>query len=153
MDLEKPITTQEDLDAIIQKRLAREQEAMAKKYGDYDDLRKKASEADTRIADLTKQLETATGTLGERDKTVTELQGKISGLERESLKARIAHEIGLPYELAGRLNGTDEKALREDAAALKGLFGTKPAPLAATETPNASGDQALRDLAKGLMPK
>ena len=34
-----PITTQEAFDAAIGERLKRERESIAKKYGDYDDLK------------------------------------------------------------------------------------------------------------------
>jgi len=54
-DLENPITTQEDLDAIISERLKRKDEQMAKKYADYDDLRKSSEESAATIADLQKQ--------------------------------------------------------------------------------------------------
>lgn len=33
------------------------------------------------------------------------------------------HEVGLPYELADRLTGDDEKAIREDAEKLTKLMG------------------------------
>lgn len=41
--------------------------------------------------------------------------------EGKLLRYRIAHESGLAYELAERLQGKDEKELREDAKALAGL--------------------------------
>ena len=53
---------------------------------------------------------------------------------------RIAHEVGIPYELAGRLTGENEEALRKDAEGLIKIMGSqthKAPPLKNTEPPVA----------------
>ena len=49
--------------------------------------------------------------------------------------------MGLPYEMASRLKGDTEEALREDAEALKGLMGNKTAPLAGYDNQDAEPDR------------
>lgn len=142
--LEKPITTQEELDAIIGERLARKDEQVKKQYGDYEDLKKKVAEYETSIADYTKQLEAASKKAASHDKEVAELSEKVKSYETASVKTKIAHEHKIPYELAGRLSGETEEEIRADAANLAKLLsgGGTPAPLADPEGSKAAGDNA-----------
>lgn len=59
------------------------------------------------------------------------LQGKVKGYETDALKRQIAQEKGIPMDMASRLSGDDEKALRADADAMAGLLKSYkgPAPL------------------------
>jgi hypothetical protein len=87
------------------------------------------------------------------DKTIAELTGKVSTYELSSLKARIAHEVGLPYDLANRLTGADEKELRTDAESLSKLVSvpSKPGvpPLKSTE-PASGKDDPYKSLLENL---
>lgn len=145
-----PITTQEELDKIISGRLAREREATAKKYADYDDLKSRAGEYDAKVADLTRQLEEAAARQADHDKTVAELHARIKSHETDSAKTRIALEAGLPYEMAGRLSGENEDELRTDAQTLaKYMTGksTPVPPLPSRESGGESGERAaLREM-------
>lgn len=144
-----PITTQEELDKIISARLTRERDAVAKKYGDYDDLKGKVGGYETQIADYAKQLEEANKKQAGHDKVVAELQAKLKGYESASVKTRIALEKGLPYELAARLSGDDEDAIRQDADALAKFVGRGPAaPLRSTEP---EGVDSQRAALKGML--
>lgn len=131
-----PITTQEQLDQIISDRLKRERETVSRKYGDYDDLKSKVAAYETDISGYSKSLQEANEKLAAHDRELAERDAKIKGYETASVKTRIAHEAGLPYELAGRLTGEDEDAIRKDAEHLSRLIGqTVPAaPLASTES-------------------
>ena len=77
------------------------------------------------IAALKNQVTTLTT---ERDT----LQGKVKGFETDAMKRKIAQEKGIPMDMASRLTGDDEKALKADAdnmaAMLRAFKG--PAPLA-----------------------
>lgn len=59
------------------------------------------------------------------------LQGKVKGYETDALKRKIAQEKGIPMDMASRLTGDDEKALRADADTMAGLLKAYkgPAPL------------------------
>lgn len=144
-----PITTQEELDKIISARLTREREATAKKYGDYEDLKSRAESAETKVGELTRQLEEADARQADHDKVVGELTAKVKGYETASVKTRIALEVGLPYEMIGRLTGETEEDIRADAQVLARYVG-KPAsvpPLPSREEPGEDQTKAaLKDM-------
>ncbi|MBQ7146015.1 MAG: DUF4355 domain-containing protein [Lachnospiraceae bacterium] len=115
----KPITTQEEFDAAIKTRLARERATVEKQYADYEDLKAQVakSKADRQSAE-DKWEERLTAL----QKTVEEANGKIKTYEISALKNRIAQEVGLPAELTDRISGETEEELKKDAKALKSVF-------------------------------
>lgn len=145
-----PITTQEQFDAAIADRLKQERENQSKKYSDYDALKQKTAEQEQQIAAMTKEASERNKKYAGYDKTVAELNAKIKGYETDSVKRRIAHETGIPYELAGRLTGETEDDIRKDAEGFAKLLGrtTNPAsPLRDTETGEPDGVTAgLKEL-------
>ena len=105
-------------------------------------------ERDKQLGELNKALEK----VSEKDQTINDLTGQVKSYETASLKARIAHETGLPYELAGRLSGADEKEIRADAESLL-KFAPKQAlpPLKSTEPPAGNSEkQEFKSLLSGL---
>lgn len=143
-----PITTQEEFDKAIGARLGEEREKIAKKYADYDQIKTKAADYEKQLGDLKTSFEETTKKASEHEKTVADLTGKITSYEQTSLKTRIAHELGIPYELAGRLTGNDEKELRADAETLSKLVSSgkpTPPPLKDSE-PNKGKDDPYRAL-------
>lgn len=161
MDLETPITTQEQLEAIVnertnsavQARLSRE----AKKYETYtspDDLKTIQEKYDKQIGELNGALTAANEKAAKYDADIAERDVKIKSYETASVKTRIAHEAGLPYELHSRLNGETEDEIRKDAEALAKLVkaSTVP-PLATAERPVSKQDAqkaALASMVKDL---
>ena len=127
-----PINTQEELDKVIGTRLARERETVTKELnGQIGERDEKIKDLQSQIDGLNNELETANAEAAK----VPDLQSKVKKYETDSVKTRIAHEVGLPYELAGRLSGDDEKSIRADAEGLKKVMGDpNPAPLKSTET-------------------
>lgn len=89
-----PINTQEEFDAAVRER-----------YGD--------------VAGLQGQITTLTGERDAHAATIADLQGQVAAYQAKELKSRIAKEVGIPAHFADRLNGADEKSLREDAKTLK----------------------------------
>lgn len=131
-----PITTQEDFDKAISERLKRERETLTKKYADYEELKGKIADYEKQIGEYGRSLNEATEKIKTHDQVVGELQAKVSKYETDSVKTRIAHEMGIPYELAGRLSGDSEEAIRKDAEGLSKIMGTqvhKAPPLKSTE--------------------
>lgn len=136
-----PIETQEAFDAAIKERLERQKKSVTaevtKQYEGYvspEDAKKQADQ----IAQLTKQ--------------VSDLTAKNTAFEQSALKAKIAHEKGLPFELADRLTGTTEDELRKDADMLSQFTaGHQPPPQFSPEKPvSASMDAAFLALANDL---
>lgn len=143
----KPIETQEDFEAAIGERLARE----AKKYEKYtspEDLEKIRADYDGKINDLSGQIDTVNQQLAERDKSIEERDAKIRGYETNSVKMRIAREAGLSYEAVEYLKGDDEDSIKKSAQNLKALIGNKPAPPLGDPEPPApsSKDAAYRKM-------
>lgn len=140
------IDTQEKFDAAISERLRRERETVSKKYADYDELKQKAAEYETRLGALTKEAEENAKKYSGYDTKLADMQAKIKGYETVSVKTRIAHETGIPYELAGRLSGNTEEEIRKDAETLSKYIGStkKTAPLRTPENNADSKTEALR---------
>ena len=114
----KPITTQEEFDAAIKGRLSREKE----KYGDYDQLKSRVAELKTENVGLKSTIEATNQSKADADKQLEDLQNKIAGYEMASLRTRVALQHGLPYDLADRLQGTDEESFKADAERLVGYI-------------------------------
>ena len=110
----KVIETQEELDAIIKNRLERVKE----KYSDYDDIKALVVQVQDENSSLKSALEASKQETESSNKQIADLEAKISGYETENLRTRIALQNGLPFDLADRLQGTDEESLKADAERL-----------------------------------
>lgn len=132
-----PITTQEEFDKAIGARLKRERDTVAKEYeGRLSESETKLKDYEGKVGTLSGQLEEAGKKNKEYESKIAERDGKIKGYESSAMKARIAHETGLPYEMAERLTGDDEEAIKKDAESLKKIIGSrKPAQRKSTEDP------------------
>lgn len=147
----KVIETQEQLDAILGDRLKRERETVKKEFEGYlspEDAAKKY-EGYLSPEDEKKKYE---GYLSPEE--AAKKDAKIKGYESSSVKTRIAHETGLPYEMAARLSGETEEDIRKDAESLVKLIGQQqpPQPFGNSEFDGkASGTrEALRRTLNGL---
>ena len=145
----KAIETQEALDAVIKDRLARNTrtvtDEVTKKFEGWispDDAKKSAdqiTQLTAKVAELTQQ--------------ITDLTAKNTAAELGALRTRIAHETGLPFELADRLNGSTEEEIRKDAEVFAKFTAPKeqPSPDYSPETPvGASANAAFLALANDL---
>ncbi|MCP9068996.1 MULTISPECIES: DUF4355 domain-containing protein [Streptococcus] len=147
----KPITTQEEFDAAIKARLSREKE----KYADYDQLKSLVEDLKKENVDLKSTIEANRQSKADADKQLEEMQNQISNYETASLRTRIALQHGLPYDLADRLQGTDEESFKADAERLAGFMKpvSKVAPVKSTEpiVPKEDDDRAMvRNLVQSL---
>jgi hypothetical protein len=130
----KAITTQEEFDAAIKDRIARNTKTVTdevtKKYEGWispDDFSAKTKELNDKFDSLTKQA-------AEKDKSIADLTAENKSAKLTALKTKIAHEKGIPYELAARLNGETEEDLIKDAETLAGFVQNHPtAPLKNTD--------------------
>ena len=131
----KPINSQEELDAVIKDRLARE----SKKYADYDELKKGASEKDERIKTLEAQLKEQSGAVAkyaeqlkgveEKDKELEALKGQVKSHEINSLKYKIAHEEGLPTSFHQGYRAKTRRRSRKTRRPLRQFSAIQPRPL------------------------
>ncbi|ERL23953.1 capsid assembly scaffolding protein Gp46 family protein [Jonquetella sp. BV3C21] len=131
--------TQADVDRVVADRLERER----KKYADYDALKAAKAELDKLKEGQMSEHDKAKQGLGAAQAKVTELEAKIKAMELSALKARLAAAAGLPSELADRVRGEDEEAIKADIEALKKIIPAKSAGGAGTP---AAGAKASDDL-------
>jgi hypothetical protein len=147
----KVIETQEELDKIIQKRLAQKDRELAEMYKEYLSPEKASelkAEYEKRLEEVQKTLESANGKLKDHDKVVSDLTERATKAETSLLKGRIAHEAGLPFEIAGRLMGSNEEELKKDAEALSAIIKpTSTAPLRTTEVKGSHAPATTTDAA------
>lgn len=139
------IETQEQLDKVIGERIKRAEQKAAEKYADYEDLKTQNAGYVTQIAQLQSQLQAQTDKITGYEADVADLTGKVHAYETASVKTKVALELGLPYQMANRLTGDDEKAIRADAEAMKQLIGAQvpPAPIGNPEPSLGSGTGSL----------
>ena len=146
------IETQEQLDKVIGDRLRQEREAVEKKYEGYMSQEEAAKKYEGFLSpeDAKKKYE---GYLAPEEAAKKDAQ--IKSYETASVKARIANEVGLPYEMAARLSGEDEESIRKDAQALQKLMGSRrqTAPLADPEGDKGGKDAALKEMLHKLNGK
>lgn len=147
----KVIETQEELDKIIQKRLAQKDREAEDKFKDYlspEKVKDLKAEYEKRLEEANNALEIANGKLADHDKVVSDLTQRAQTAETTLLKSKIAHEKGLPFELASRLMGSTEEELAKDAEALSAIIKVAPAaPLRTNEVgkglaPSSTNSQA-----------
>lgn len=149
----KVIETQDELDRIVGDRVQREKDK-AKKVeeslkSEIETLQATLKENETKVSEYDKLVNS------HKDE-VAQLTGQIKSLQLQEIKHRIAHENGLPYELADRLTGDTEELLRKDAEALKGFVTPqKVMPLASTEQPaddpkEAAWKQTVKELTQKI---
>lgn len=117
----KAITTQEELNAVIKDRLARERG----KYADYDEIKAKVVDYETRLGTALAENENVAAKVAELEQTIRDRENTIQQMATESLRNRISAEYGLPAEMASRLNGSNEDELKADAEMLAGIIGQR----------------------------
>lgn len=156
-----PITTQEELNKVIEARLARQKESIEAKYPDYDQLKSRDAEYDTikaRNAELESQNNTLQAAAKESKSAADKQAEMIAGLntqvtdfQRAGLRTKIALKNGLPYELADRLAGDDEASIQEDAERLASFVGSSQLtpPLKGQEN-SSENSGAYHSLLSGL---
>ena len=132
----KPIETQEAFDAAVAD--------VKKQYEGW----LSPEDYNAKTSDLAKQL-------NDSKTTIADLTAKAKAYESGALKMRIAHENGIPYELAGKLSGETEEEIKKDAETLaKFVKNQQPQPLANTEHGHTNGkDAAYKSLLADLKSK
>ena len=158
----KTIETQEQFDEMIKDRIIRAKEAARKelteeyadKYSDYDSLKEQLEEKNNKINELGNQLTDYQTKESGVNNQLTELKNKLKQYENDSVKTRIAQEYGIDSQLANRITGDDEAAMREDAKRLKEIIGDtrwRKAPQKDNESASGSDKQiAIKNMLKNM---
>lgn len=147
-----PINTQEEFDAAIQSRLAREKQ----KYADYDSLKEQLTAAQNTIATQKQTIDGHKTEVDTLNQQITEKDSKIKGFELNALRIKVIQERGLPFELADYLKGETEDELNSSAETLGKLTGGKKVPPLADpeyDPPEDSKEKAKKDATKTVLRK
>lgn len=140
----KTIETQEELDNIIEGRLARQKQQYEEQLQGYEQLKTQYEELQKEAAGFKSALEEANTKASTSEQSIADLQSKVTSYEQAQLRTKIALQKGLPFELADRLAGTNEDELKADAERLAGFLAHKEptAPLKSVEEPGITGENA-----------
>jgi TolA-binding protein len=140
-----PITSQEDLNKVIQDRVSRER----KKFADYKDLKAKADELDR----LKSENQTAEDKAAQQ---LADMQKRIDEMTLTTLRAKVQASHGISDADADLfLTGTDEDTLTRQAKALadRDKDRKKKGPVVPTQgnhPTKTGGDEALREFTRGV---
>lgn len=115
----KPISTQEELDALIRDRLKRDRAKTAEKYADYEDLKAKAAKLDELEEAQKGELERANEKIAKLEKDAAD---RAAAEKAREIKERVAKETGVPVEL---VQGADEESMRAFAESVA-AYAKKP---------------------------
>lgn len=110
----KAITSQDDFDAAIVKRLERERN----KYKGYDDFKAKAEKFDAHEAEQGSEIEKLTRRAEKAEQERDAAHGDLTKAQRNDLVRDIADELGLPKSLVKRVQGDSDEDIRADIADL-----------------------------------
>lgn len=116
VEVEETLLTQSSVNGIVEKRLEQQKR---NEFGDYEELKEKASQVDTIKTEYEDKLKVA----GE-EKSAVEKERDDAKLE--TIKVKTVHEFKLSDKLTEFLTGTDEKTIRDQAEKLsKGVPGSQ----------------------------
>lgn len=123
--------TQEEVNALVGKARQEGKDAGRKEFEGWispDDMTAK-------IGSLSDQVKTLTDEKNNLQTQLTEKDGKIAQYEIDSVKTRVARELGLSYGAVDFIQGDTEEAIKQSAEKLKGFVGTVTPPFGNPEPP------------------
>ena len=144
--------TQEELNKIVSERIKR---AQAKT----EELENRVKLLEEERAGLLSTIEANNHLLIEKDGLISAKEAEFAELQKVSdeykasqLKAQIAVRNGLPYDLAERLQGSDEESLQADAERLSAFVKQKQvvAPMKSNEPEVDSSTASMRQVLQQL---
>jgi hypothetical protein len=138
----KAITTQEEFDGAIRKRLEQKDRELAEQYRDYlspDKVDALKADYDKKMTDTAAALKAAQEQIAGYDKEKADLLTRATAAEASLLKGRVASKYKIPLELAERLVGDTEEALEHDAATFAGYMAPPSAAPMRTNDPAPGG--------------
>jgi hypothetical protein len=144
--------TQEELNKIVSERVKR---AQAKN----EELENRVKKLEEERAGLLSTIEANNQLLIEKDGLISAKEAEFAELQKVSdeykasqLKTQIAVRNGLPYDLAERLQGSDEESLQADAERLSAFVKQKQvvAPMKSNEPEVDSRTAAVRQVLRQL---
>jgi hypothetical protein len=152
-----PLTlTQAAIDAMIQKRIAEvkvsTEKALREQYGDFEQLKQKASQYDALKQSEMTDLERAQKDLADKDALLKQREQEANEAKLQALRLEIGQTKGLSPLLSSRLQGATREELEADAENVLKEFGPnrpKPPNLDATAGMHGEGGTSSSKLTPG----
>lgn len=116
-----PIETQEDFDRAIQKRLDQQERSVQERYKDYlspDKVEALKREYDKKLSDKDEEMQAALSKYDGYDQKLLDMTKRAEDAEKANLRAKVANESKLPFELSSRIMGNTEEEMKKDAETL-----------------------------------
>lgn len=141
MDLAKILEGIENKDELI-KQINAEVGREFVPRSEFNSKNSEVKELQKQLGEMSTNYEGMAKSKADWDKQIAELNAQVTSYQTAALKSKIAHEVGIPYELASRLSGEDEKSLRADAEVLAGFIKSQQPqqPLKSTEPASVGSD-------------
>ena len=117
-----PINTQEEFDAAIKDRIARERATLMKKYGDYDEIKSSLAALQDERSGFEKTAKENADTITSLTDQLNAANGKVKAFELDALKMKAAQAAGIPAEFRSRLSGDTEEEIMKDAESFAQFF-------------------------------
>lgn len=149
-----PIETQEQFDAMVNDRIAREKKTLKKEYEaqlkDYESIKEQLTTKDADIEALKAKISDFESEKKTQEDSYQSMQKELAEMKLKALKTKVAMDAGLPADLADRLTGDDEETLKADAEKLASFVGSKKvAPSFKTEeVPTDPAEAGFREMAQ-----
>lgn len=115
----KVIESQEELDNIIKQRLERERAKIE------SDFKAQIKSLEYEKNSILKEKEAALADIADlkvNASKIESLESKLGEYEKRELRRQVAFEKGIPFNLADRIKGDDEEAMKADADSLSEYF-------------------------------
>lgn len=149
----KPITTQEELDSIIVKRLERESKKVTKevteKYQKELEEARKLKELNASLQQKVQGMTQEAEHFAEAQEKLADLEKKCKAYETQHIKTEVALKNGLDLKAVAFLKGETAEEIEASAEALKGLVSTTP-KLPEREPYKQSSAEIVREATKSL---
>ena len=138
------IKTQEEFEERLKERLFQKEKSVRKEYENYLSPEK----VEELKGGYQTQIDTLNDKVSQNNTMKEDYEKKIAKYESDSVKTRIAIELGIPLEFVERIKGTTEDEIREDAKLFSSFAQITP-PLASTEQ-NKVSDEEYKSLLNSL---
>ena len=128
---EEKMFTQEEVNKLVGQARLEGKDSGRKEYEGWispDDLAKQKEKFNSQVEGLNEQIKTLTDEQAALKTQLTEKDGTIAEYEINSVKLRVAKDLGLSYDAIQFLKGEDEDSIRESGESLKSLGGTQKMP-------------------------
>lgn len=141
----KAITTQEEFESALKKRLEQKEREVSERFKDYlspEDAAKLKGGYEDQIKGLNESMTAANEKIKTHDAEMADMKAKAEKAELDLLRGKVATSKGVPLGLADRLIGSTKEELEKDAEALAGFLKPHTAPpLHSNDPANTPGGQ------------